>query len=129
MAEPSLALDADAARQAAVVSQAIARASRSLGVTQAQLAGVLGVDASHVSRVLRGTSTLSPGRPAVWERALLFLRVYRSLDGFWSGSDAASRHWLATDNRALNGAPITLIQSAEGLVRVVSYLDAMRARV
>jgi len=35
--------------------------------------------------------------------------------------------WMTGFNRALNGKPAELIQSAEGLVVVVSYLDAMRA--
>ena len=58
---------------------------------------------------------------------MLLVRTYRSLDAL-VGTDAAQRMaWMSGFNRALNGTPADLIQSAQGLVIVVSYLDAMRA--
>jgi hypothetical protein len=41
--------------------------------------------------------------------------------------DALRRAWMGGYNRALNGKPLELIERAEGLVAVISYLDGMRA--
>lgn len=118
-----------AGAEARVVSQAACRAASALGLSQAELAEVLGVDASLVSRLVRGERHLQPTRKAVWERALLFIRLFRSLDGYFSGQEQHARAWLAAPNTALNAAPASLLVSAEGLVRVLTYVDAHRARV
>ena len=62
------------------------------------------------------------------EFALLFVRVFRSLDAI-VGDEKSARQWLTSENRALNGRPLDLIRQTEGLVRVVHYLDASRALV
>ena len=38
-------------------------------------------------------------------------------------------HWLNTPNHYFEDTPREMIQSTEGLVRVVHYLDAMRGRI
>lgn len=63
-----------------------------------------------------------------WDFALLFVRVFRSLDSI-VGDDATARKWLLSDNLGLQAKPVELIRNTEGLVRVVQYLDASRARV
>ena len=45
------------------------------------------------------------------------------------GDEATARAWLRGENSGLNGRPIELMQSTEGLVRVVQYLDASRGLV
>lgn len=112
-----------------VLTKAVLRAADRLELSQAALADVLGVTAPQVSRLRKGSRALSPSSRAVWDRALLFVRLYRSLDALWSGSDAASRAWLRSDNAALGAPPVELLRGAEGLVRVLHYLDAMRAKV
>jgi hypothetical protein len=86
----------------------------------------LGVSEASISRLSSGARTLEPASKE-GELALLLVRAYRSLDAL-VGTDAGQRiAWMTGFNRALNGKPAELIQSAEGLVVVVSYLDAMRA--
>ena len=63
------------------------------------------------------------------ELALLFLRLYRSLDALVGGDDEKARHWLRADNHHLAAVPAERIRSVEGLVDVVQYLDAMRGRL
>ena len=63
------------------------------------------------------------------ELALLFLRVYRSLDALVGGDDARARDWLHAENAHLSGRPVERIRTVEGLVDVVQYLDAMRGRL
>lgn len=64
-----------------------------------------------------------------FELAALFVRLFRSLDAIMGSDDAASRSWLRADNRALDGKPIDLMTTIAGLVNVIAYLDANRARI
>ena len=110
----------------AVLGKALFRATELLDLNNAALARILGVSEASVSRLASGARSIDP-KSKEGELALLLIRVYRSLDAL-VGSDAAQRKaWLHSPNRALNGTPADLIQSAAGLVAVVGYLDAMRA--
>lgn len=112
---------------AAVLSKAVARAADRLDVSKSLLAKVLGVSPPTISRLYSGSYLLVQGRKE-WDFALLFVRVFRSLDSI-VGDEATARQWLASENRGLNAKPIELIRDTEGLVRVVQYLDASRALV
>jgi len=112
---------------AAVLSKAVARAAERLEISKTLLAKVLGVSPPTITRLYSGEYQLAPERKE-WDFALLFVRVFRSLDSI-VGDEATARQWLASENLGLNGRPIVLIRSAEGLVRVVQYLDASRSRV
>ena len=112
---------------AAVLSKAVARAAERLDVSKSLLAKVLGVSPPTISRLYSGNYQLDQGRKE-WDFALLFVRVFRSLDSI-VGDEATARKWLTSENRGLNAKPIELIRNAEGLVRVVQYLDASRGLV
>jgi uncharacterized protein (DUF2384 family) len=99
-----------------------------LHIPQSSLARILGLSPATVSRLHAGNYLLSPERAKEWEFALLFLRLFRSLDAILGHSEAA-RGWLAGNNTALNGRPADLIESTEGLIRVLHYLDAHRGRI
>ena len=125
---PSVASQATQKPQAAaVLSKAVARAAERLDVSKSLLAKILGVSPPTISRLYSGSYLLVQGRKE-WDFALLFVRVFRSLDSI-VGDEATARQWLASDNRGLNAKPIELIRDTEGLVRVVQYLDASRALV
>ena len=121
---PASATELATARENEVLTKASRRAAAKLGLTNAQLAEVLGVSPSTVSRL--DTRPLS--RAKALELATLFVRLYRSLIGV-VGTDEAAAAWLAAPNHYLEGRPIELIQRIEGLTRTLAYLDAMRARV
>lgn len=109
------------------LAKATLRAAELLGLTQAELAPLLGVSRSTVSRIASGDYPLEPGQKA-WELAALFVRLFRSLDALVGSNEAQARAWLDSDNAALGAIPRALIPTAEGLVRVVYYLDAARGR-
>ena len=111
-----------------MLTKAVTRAATLLGVTQRQLAETLGLSPPTVSRLFAGKYRLSPNRSKEWELGVLFIRLFRSLDALW-GHEGTARSWLATYNTALGAAPLELIRSATGLVRVVDYLDHARGRV
>ncbi len=121
----SAASDADAA---GVLSRAVVRAARLLALPQRDVAAILGVSEATASRLFAGRYVLAPERAKEWELARLFVRFYRALDALW-GHEASAHAWLTSPNLALAARPVDLLGSIEGLVRVVSYLDAARGRI
>lgn len=113
--------------QSSVLSKAVARAAERLDISRALLAKILGVSPPTVTRLYSGEYKLDERRKE-WEFALLFVRVFRSLDSI-VGNEQTARQWLNSENRGLNGRPVDLIRQTEGLVRVVHYLDASRGPV
>ncbi|MFT4173536.1 MAG: DUF2384 domain-containing protein [Rhodocyclaceae bacterium] len=111
---------------AAVLSKAVVRAAEALALTHGRLASILGVSPATASRLVNGRYELAEGRKE-WEFAILLVRLFRSLDSI-VGNEAAARAWLQGENLGLGARPVELMLSTEGLVRVVQYLDASRAR-
>ena len=114
--------------EAAVLSKAAVRAAKLLDLTQRDVSAALGVSEATASRLFTGKYLLSPDRAKEWELARLFVRMFRSLDALW-GHEETARQWLASDNLALAARPKDLLRSVEGMVRVVTYLDAARGRL
>ena len=117
-----------AADQAAVLTKATLRAAIRLGLTNKALATVIGVSEATVSRMRSGDYTLQPGQKP-FELAVLFVRLYRSLDAVVGGDDAVAGTWLKNRNTVLDAEPLALIQTVPGLMNVIQYLDARRALV
>lgn len=111
-----------------VVTKAALRAASQLGMTNKAFANVVGLSEATVSRMRSNAYELQPDQKA-YELALLFVRLYRSLDAIVGGDDAVAGAWLANRNTALRGEPLTLIQTVPGLMNVIQYLDSRRALV
>jgi hypothetical protein len=123
----SRALAAPIPDPAAVLTKATLAAASALGLRNRQLAQVLGTSEASVSR-LSAARTIDP-ESKQGELALLFLRLFRSLDALVGGDEAKARAWLRAENDHLGGVPGERLRSVEGLVDVVQYLDAMRGRL
>ncbi|MBD3655596.1 MULTISPECIES: MbcA/ParS/Xre antitoxin family protein [Marinobacter] len=106
-----------------LLGKALLNAGRAMGLTQAELADVVGRNRTGLVR-----DGVDPASKA-GELALLFIRLYRSVYSLTGGDEDAMQHWLDTRNRYFDAIPRELIQTAEGLVRVNHYLDAMRGRI
>lgn len=111
-----------------VLTKAVVRAAERLDVKARLLAAVLGVSEATVSRMKKGDFTLEAGAKP-FELAVLFVRLFRSLDAIVGGDEAVARSWLANPNLALDGRPIEKIRTVVGLIDVIAYLDARRALV
>lgn len=110
----------------AVLTKATLRSAGLLGLSNSVLARAVGLSEASISRMSSGAKAFEIGsKPA--ELAALVIRVYRSLDALVGNSDEHRRLWMTSYNRAINAIPKEAIQSAEGLVRVVTYLDGARA--
>src|SRR6476620_5998239 len=115
-----------AATDAVVVTKAVLRAAARLDLSNKTLARIIGVSEATVSRMGAGSYRLTRGDKP-FELALLFVRVFRSLAAIAGGDEAVATAWLRSENLALGGTPLTLIQSVPGLVHVLAYLDARRS--
>jgi transcriptional regulator with XRE-family HTH domain len=118
---------AAAPAQREVLTKAVVNAAKALGVSQSKVASTLGVSDPTASRMFTGKYLLDPERKE-WELAALFVRLFRSLDSIVA-SDEKARAWLNSENSALGARPLDLLPSAEGLIRVLLYLDSARGRV
>ena len=111
---------------AALIGNALLRASEHLEIANKVLSRIVGLSESSLSRLRRRGFELD-GKSL--ELAILFVRMYRSLDAIVGGDDAVAAAWLKNINTALGAAPLEMIQTVSGLNDVISYLDSRRARV
>lgn len=118
----------DAATTVAVVTKATVRAADQLELNARQLGAVLGLSEASISRLRSGDYKLRRAGKD-YELALLFIRLFRSLDAIVGGDAETARAWLRNPNTPLGGRPIERIQSIRGLTDAVNYLDARRAIV
>lgn len=114
------------ARAPAVLTAAVVRAARILGLPQRDLARILGISEASVSRLNRGRR-IDPATKE-GELAVLLVRVFRSLDALVGGAEDRARAWLHADNAHLGGVPADRLRSITGLVDVAGYLDALRGK-
>lgn len=111
----------------AILTKAFFRAGELLDLTQKEQARILGVSEPTLSRLMHKGLLLSP-KDKEGEIALLFLRIFRSLDALFGGREADMQKWFDSPNRYLNGIPRHHVKSLQGLFDVVTYLDAMRGQ-
>jgi transcriptional regulator with XRE-family HTH domain len=118
-----------APENATVVSKALLRAAQTLGLSSTELAEIIGTSESTLSRIRNRKRGPIPLETKEGELALLFLRVFRSLDALVGGNEAHARAWLNAYNHHLGGVPLQRMRRVEGLVDVAEYLDAMRGTI
>ncbi|MEO7863609.1 MAG: MbcA/ParS/Xre antitoxin family protein [Nitrospirales bacterium] len=112
----------------ALVSKALLNAARRLDMTNIELAQIVGISESKLSRMDRQEAFVTRSGKE-FDLALLFIRLYRSLDAITGGDAVTSAAWIRNQNTAFNHVPIDRMKSLEGLVDVVHYLDSRRARI
>ena len=79
-----------------------------------------------VSRLGQGKWDISPDTNE-GQLAALLVRLFRSLDAIVGNDSSKAAAWMSSYNRALNGIPKELIESPQGLVMTLQYVDAMLA--
>ena len=109
-----------------VLTKALLRAAEFMALTKQDLADILGVSVSYISKLRSGASVLEPGTKTS-ELSLLLLRAFRSLDAIVGGNQETLRQWLRNEKTVLVGVPLAKMKSVEGLVTTVGYLDQRRA--
>lgn len=110
-----------------VLAKAVLNAAEQLGLKQAQLAAVIGVHRTAISR-LKNNPELDPASKQ-GELALLLIRLYRALYALTGGDIEWMRHFMNTPNRVTAGVPVQQIESIRGLVSVLQFVDAIRGKL
>lgn len=105
-----------------VLAEATLNAASALGLTQAELAQVIGRNRSRLKTSIRVEEKSG-------ELALLLVRIYRSLYALVDGETEQMKHWMRTLNQGTGGVPREQVISVQGLTRVVAYLDAIRGKI
>jgi len=114
--------------KAMIVGKSLLRAAAYLQIPHRALAKIIGLSEASISRIAQGSFALDPASKP-FELALLFIRLFRSLDAITGGDQATARAWIRSRNIALGDEPRNLIMHLPGLIDVIAYLDARRALV
>ena len=116
------------AAENAVITKATLRAADLLDITARTLSLVIGVSEATVSRMRKQEFLLERGTKP-FELAVLFVRLFRSLDAIVGGDETVARAWLKNSNTVFEATPLEKILTIAGLVDVITYLDSRRALV
>ncbi len=111
----------------AVLAKAVLKSAEQLGLKQAELAAILGVHRTAISR-LKQTMSLAP-ESKQGELALLLVRIARALFTLTGGDQEWIRHFMHAPNTATGGIPAKQIESVQGLITVLQFVDALRGKV
>jgi transcriptional regulator with XRE-family HTH domain len=110
----------------AVLTKALLRVTSHWQMQDKELAEIIGVNPSVISRLRKGQSKAVRPDNHVGRLALLLIRAYRSLGAFLGNRFTIQQAWLREYHHAFNTTPLEAMRTPEGLVHVVQYLDAMR---
>lgn len=110
----------------AVLAKAVLRAGQQLGLKQAELAGVLGMHRTAVSRLKQGA--LDPTSKQ-GELALMLIRLARALFALTGGDEDWIRHFMRASNQVTGDVPALQVQTIQGLMRVLQFVDGIRGKV
>lgn len=111
----------------AVLAKAVLKAAEQLGLKQIELASVLGMHRTAVSR-LKQNPSLDPASKQ-GELALLLLRIARALFALTGGDQDWIRHFMRTHNTVTGGVPAKQIETIQGIATVLQFVDAIRGKI
>ena len=110
-----------------VLAKAVLNASTELTLNQTELAAVLGVHRTAISR-LKQKQSLEPSSKQ-GELALLLVRVARAVSALTGGDSDWIRHFMRSPNKITGGVPADQVQTVQGLMTVLQFVDATRGKV
>lgn len=111
-----------------VLTKALIRMAEQFNLSRQELSAILGPSESSLSRIFSKPNVYIDPASKEGQLAIILLRLYRSLNTLFGGNEKQCQLWLRSENKHLNGKPILLIKSIEGLVLAVQYLDAIRGK-
>ncbi|HSC68259.1 MAG TPA: XRE family transcriptional regulator [Cellvibrio sp.] len=112
---------------AAVLAKAVLNAAEQLGLKQAELAAVLGIHRTAISR-LKQIPVLNP-KSKQGELALLLIRIARALFALTGGDKDWIKHFMHSPNQITGGVPAKQMESIQGLMQVLNVVDALRGKI
>ncbi|HEY0892807.1 MAG TPA: antitoxin Xre-like helix-turn-helix domain-containing protein [Cellvibrio sp.] len=121
------ALAQQAPEPAAVLAKALINAAEQLGLKQAELGAILGLDRTGISR-LKQNPSLDPNSKK-GELALLVVRIARALFALTGGDKEWIKHFMHNPNKVTGGIPAKQMETIQGLIQVMQFVDAIRGKV
>ncbi len=113
-------------REGAVLAKAVVRAADLLDVGSQELSVVVGLAETDLSKAREGDFAFESNESS-FRSAIMFVRLFRSLDAIVGGNTGVARAWLRNENTVFESSPFEKIKNVAGLSEVVEYLDAKRA--
>lgn len=110
-----------------VLAKALLDTADQLGLKQSQIASVIGVHRTAISR-LKSNPKLDPATKQ-GEIALLLIHIYRTVYALTGGDSEWIKYFMNSYNEATRGIPVEQIQSICGLVTVLDYVDSIRTKI
>ena len=111
----------------AVLAKALLNAAEQLGLKQSELGAILGLDRTGISR-LKQNPSLDPNSKR-GELALLVIRIARALFALTGGDKEWIKHFMHNPNKVTGGIPAKQMETIQGLMQVVQFVDAIRGKV
>ena len=93
-----------------------------LGMYQAELARVLGLQCADIGRMSSVQQYLVPDSTA-WEKAVLFIKFYQCLFYKYNGDGALMVHSLRAEQQELKGSPLLLMVDDDRLPFLIDYFS------
>ena len=116
----------NSASTATVLAEAILKTADLLGLSQTQLAAVMGLDLASMNQI-EFSAVLEP-TSAHSEAGLLLIRLYQSLSALTGGDSEWIDYFMNAFNTATDGIPIQQIQTRAGLEKVLTVVEALNNR-
>lgn len=110
-----------------VLTKAIKGLAEFLNLKRKDLISIVGLSEATWSRIYKGADVLN-SKSKEGQLAIGLVRVYRSLYVILGGDSKACETWIHGKNLQWNLTPLELMESPEGLFKVVNYLDCMRGK-
>ncbi|VAW51769.1 hypothetical protein MNBD_GAMMA06-1529 [hydrothermal vent metagenome] len=104
------------------ITQSAIQVTELLGMYNAELARVLGLQCNDISELTSGKNCIKKDS-AIWYQAALFIKTYHLLFDYFEGDSVAMYHWMRADNKYLKGTPHFLIVDESKLQVVYNYLQ------
>lgn len=92
-----------------------------LGMYQAELARVLGLQCADIGAMASVQKFLEPDSPS-WSKAELFIQFYQKLFQRFNGDEVLMVHWLRADLKKFNKSPLLMMVDDGELSVMFDYL-------
>lgn len=106
------------------LSHAVVEAGEMLGIQRAEVASIINFMCEGTGALFEERAVLEPNTET-WRRAELFVRLYQALYDAMDGNGVQMAHWLRSENPALGGEPLVIMEDQGRLADVLELLEAM----
>lgn len=113
-----------ALKDARQLTQAVLQISQMLGMYQAELARVLGLQCGDIGAMASANGILAVGS-SEWGKARRFVIFYEQLYRFCAGDAVTMYHWLRKPHPGLGGTPLLLLVDEHRLDDLIDWFDSL----